>query len=352
MLFVLAAACVQPPAPVWRDLALDDPAVTPYDPAAFVLRQPISADAAIDPRSADVIRRLDQNTEEGFVTLDDGQDNPSVYVVSDADPWYEVRTPWMDVVRFRVPEHAVNGGGADAPLELLDPLHPDLGPFVELRLWRASLRHTRQVVTAQGGGLVRYNNDGLLHDGASSVAQPFAGVGTGSGLSYLAGLIRPEEVEAGEIAHALRLAWSCRDMNSEVRLPALRTDQPHPACSARPSATPGSEKVAMGTRLQLDPAVDCEVRTVPGRGADSTEARFLRIVCRTLQEYGAVVLDGTVAGGLVVALEAGATADWGRLIGAKENGSYGYILRDQGSPDGGRGPQDGVPWARMRVLAP
>ena len=59
------------------------------------------------------------------------------------------------------------------------------------------------------------------------VLDPFLGAGTGSGLSILAGLIRPREVANGEIRHAIRFAYSNIDfIRGAYRAPATKTDQP------------------------------------------------------------------------------------------------------------------------------
>jgi hypothetical protein len=72
-----------------------------------------------------------------------------------------------------------------------------------------------------------------------------------------------------------------------------------------------------------------------------------------MQDYGMVMLDGTGPGGLVIYMENELTADWAPKIGLELYDSYSYIVRDQTTPDDGlaRGPTDGIPWDRMRVLA-
>jgi hypothetical protein len=105
-------------------------------------------------------------------------------------------------------------------------------------------------------------------------------------------------------------------------------------------------------RLQLDAAVDCNARTVPGKAEASKETRFLRIICRALQEYGMIMVDGTTPQGLLLMMEGNATAGWQAIAGDRHYGSYGYIIRDQDTPSDGlsRGPSDGIPWHKLRVL--
>lgn len=330
----------------------------PYDPQALFNR-PIPAGAALDPRSDSVIAEVAGNLRSqkfGFVS--EGE-TPPVYEVGPGDPFYDVRVDGR-LERFRVPVGATVGGGADHPLILLDPNHPEHGRNVELRLWQASINHGARTLSSRGQGLFHYNNDGarLNPDASISQSRPFRGGGTGSGLSYLAGLIRPEEVRAGEIRHALRFAYACNDSSDRFRAPATRTDQPHAGCNGDPSATPAARKMDMGMRLQLDPAVDCEARTVPmqpGSVAGSpAETRFLRIVCRALQTYGMIMMDGTSADGLGIYLEGEPTARWSEEIGSQRFGSYGWIGRDAATPDDGlaRDANSGIPWHRMRVVGP
>ena len=156
---------------------------------------------------------------------------------------------------------------------LLDPSHPDFGRHTELRLYQAGVDHARRLLTASG--LFHYNNNGrrLNPDGSRSVSVPFAGQGTGAGLSVLAGLIRPAEVRAGRIRHALRS--STRRATSPPG--SGPRDQDRPAQRHHHPQSPDGD--GHGHEAQLDPSVDCESRTVPGKSDGSRETR-LRMICR------------------------------------------------------------------------
>lgn len=322
-------------------------AVVPYDPA-FAFKQPIPDSPALDSRSEAIVRRLSENRRSGALFLASRSEVPTVYRVRRGDPFYRV-TVGGGSARFRVPPDARQGDGSDAPLVLLDPDHPDHGRATELRLWRASIDHAEGSLTAEGAGLLHYNNDGarLNPDGSRSLAVPFRGQGTGSGLSILAGLIRPEEVRAGTIRHALRFAYSSPDFTSDFRPPAVKTDQPKDTTTRDPASA-----MDMGMRLQLDPAVDCEERTVPGAPEGGRETQLLRMICRALQDYGMIAVDGTVDEGLVLMMEHSATARWPEIVGEERFGSYSWIVRDEASGRDGlrRDDTSGIPWSRMRVL--
>jgi hypothetical protein len=318
----------------------------PYDPS-FAFKQRIPTGAALDPRSAAIVGQLDRNHRTGKVFLD-ARGGPPVYVAARSDPFYAVEVGGV-AQRFRVPADARPGGGADHPLVILDPNHPDYGRQTELRLFKASVDHDGRELRAEGAGLFRYNNDGrrLNPDGSRSVSVPFAGQGTGSGLSVLAGLVRASEVRAGRIRHALRFSYSARDFSDRFRAPAVKTDQPK-GTTTRNSRT----AMDMGMRLQLDPSVDCDRRTVPGESDRSPETRLLRMICRALQEYGMIAVDGTGDRGLILMMENTRTGGWDRLIGPARFGTYSHLIRNEDSTRDGleRGPTAGIPWDRFRVL--
>ncbi|MFN8108255.1 MAG: hypothetical protein U0Y82_00130 [Thermoleophilia bacterium] len=77
--------------------------------------------------------------------------------------------------------------------------------------------------------------------------QPFLGWGTGSGLDITTGLIRPDEVRAGEIRHAIVLGVQQPRLLNTFRAPATRTDQPNGTTTRNPATA-----MEMGMRLQLD----------------------------------------------------------------------------------------------------
>ena len=317
----------------------------PYDPG-FAFNQPIPAGVPSDARSDAIVFQLDANTTVSKVALSASGEVPPVYVASPGDPLLAVSVGGQ-ATRFRVPAGAVAGGGSDRPMVILDPSHPDFGADTELRLWQASV--SAAGLSASGAGLFHYNGDGavLNPNGTRSLGLPFRGSGTGSGLSILAGLIRPADVRAGAIEHALRFSYSARDFSSRFRAPASKSDQPNGTTTRDPATA-----MDMGMRLQLDPAVDCASRTVPGRASTGPETRFLRMVCTALQRYGMIAVDGTSDRGLLLQMENQETAPWTSLVGATVSNSYGYLLREAGSPSDGltRNDTSGIPWNRLRVL--
>ena len=249
--------------------------VDPYSPD-FAFNKPVPANAQVDPRSAAIVSQVVENANMSKVNLSDDGEVPPVYVAKPTDPLYSVNVGGRQT-RFRVPPQAVAGGGSDSPLVILDPSHPDFGRDTELRLWQASIGSG--TLSASGAGLFHYNNDGatLNPDGSQSVSVPFAGGGTGSGLSILAGLIRPAQVQSGAIRHALRFAYSAADFTSKFRSPrSARTSR-----RARPRATP-RRRWTWGCAFSSTPrstATRARFRVAPGSRRRSCARSATR--CRT-----------------------------------------------------------------------
>lgn len=327
----------------------------PYDPG-FAVNRPIPDGVASDPCSDAIVAQLALNVSQTKVAVATHGEVPGLYTVSEDDPLYDVDAgESLSGIQFRVPPEAQSGGGSDDPITILDPLSPEFGPFTELRMWEVDIDHDAMTLTASAAGLFHYNNDGALlnPDDSPSLARPFMGWGTGSGLSYYAGLVHHAEVDQDVIPHAIRFSYSCAHSSDQFRAPATKTDQPHPICGG--NINPDADfAMDMGMRLQLDPAVDCDARTTPAPdGSDGVkETRFLRMFCRALQDYGMIMLDGTGPGGLVIYMENDLTAGWIERIGLEQWDSHSYIVRDQTTPDDGfaRGPSDGIPWGQLRVL--
>ncbi len=330
-----------PASPAQEALAATDPAAQPYrfgGAYAGALNEPIPAGTALDPRSGTIADEMVASMRRARVRLQQEDGVPGVWVAGPQDPFFTVRANG-ETLRWRVPAGVTPGGSLadDAPVVILDPNHPDYGPESELRLFRAQIDRTARTITAEGHG--------VFHYGRTSDGRAVQGWGTGWGLSW-AGLVRGGEVRAGEIRHALRM--TAPGISARWRAPAIKSDQA------------GAEPMEMGMRLQLDPAVDCDTRTVPGRSASGPETRLLRMVCRALQRYGAVVTDGSGMSDLYAVLmeldtKAGGTADWSAIAGSPPNGLWGNVIRDENADATGdgidRSASDGIPWARMRVLA-
>lgn len=99
----------------------------------------------------------------------------------------------------------------------------------------------------------------------------------GGGMPLIAGIIRPEEIEAGEIRHALLCA-------TPVNRKSARYGGPRELCSPPASRTDGygygDDYIPEGARIQLDPSLDLDSL---GLSLGS------KTVARAMQKYGMIV---------------------------------------------------------------
>jgi hypothetical protein len=310
---------------------------------AGTFNQAIPANAPIDPLSGAFIAQMIDSMRQTRVQLNNSDGAAGVWVAGGGDPvWTVTSATGQRTIRFPMPAQARPAPGSDAPLLVYAPSGSAFGPFTELRAWRAGVDPTRHVIHT--------TEYGLFHYGRNSGGGPFYGNGTGYGLSW-GGLIRAWEVRTGSIDHALRAS---APINTRYfRAPAIRSD------CIRSADNPCSGLVAEGLRLQLSPAVDCATRTVPFADPDGRDTRFLREVCRALQVYGMIIVDGSGDPNLYGLFmeqgsDTGGTANWDAILNRPPGGLWGNIIRDVNASATGDGVQrdasTGIPWNEMRVL--
>jgi hypothetical protein len=261
----------------------------PYTPTS-PWNTPIPTDAAVDPRSEAMVATIAVSSN-GKLRSDPDQYAYPVYFASSATPRTTLScTGVVSVLHADGTRTVVSGGvlpdvpipagaapsaGTDAQVIIIDETTGD-----EYDIWRYTPPSRCENVTHYVAGVHR-----------SGVEPRYAS--RGAGVPYLAGLVRPWEIEGGRIAHALAFGYP---MNRAVRCvwPASKTD----GASETPDAIPE------GARLRLDPALDLE--QIPGLDAAG------RVIARALQEYGAFVIDNSGSNKLYV--EDNLTAAWGDRI--------------------------------------
>jgi hypothetical protein len=117
--------------------------------------------------------------------------------------------------------------------------------------------------------------------------------GRGGGTTYLAGLIRPWEIQQGHIDHAI--AWASSGPSPDCRYPAAKSDG---GGFGGISGTDYPE----GARIQLDPTLtDTDFTTMGLSAAGKT-------IAKALQQYGAYVIDNS--GSTKLYVEYQGTANW------------------------------------------
>jgi hypothetical protein len=165
--------------------------------------------------------------------------------------------PWgtcdLEKAPVPIPDAARPAPGTDAAMVVVDHATDSAYEF-----WQAK-RAGDGSWTAGWGSRTRLSGDGRRGE-------------TGAGTSLLAGLVRTDEIRTGRIDHAIRVssAYTCR---TGVVYPAVKTD----GRDTRRDCLP------MGTRLQLDPALN--LAQLPGLSPAE------RAVGAAMQRYGAYVLN-------------------------------------------------------------
>lgn len=253
---------------------------------------PIGASPDVDPRSGLLASSL-----TGTLTSDPGQYTYPVYEVVPSTPTTPVvvtgrysnvtgpstiSTARVGTVSVPIPAGAAPALGGDSQIVVHDATTGD-----EWGFWEAS---------QQSDGSWRATNG--YHYNTSWSGVPPAGFGSrGAGVPYLAGLIRPCEIAAGVIEHAVAFAYP--SPSSSFVYPATKSD----GTSTAPNALPE------GSHLQLDPSL--------------TAASLARLGCtgqcltiaRAMQQYGMYLIDAS--GRPKVIAEYGGTANWNGLVTAQ-----------------------------------
>jgi hypothetical protein len=138
---------------------------------------------------------------------------------------------------------------------------------------------------------------------------------TASGLPLLGGLIRPDEIRAGHIDHALAFGVP-RVAADKIVAPATRTD-----------GTTEVGGIPMGTRFRLDPKLDIDKLGLP---------YVTTVIAKAAQRYGMVVRDTSGAVAFYGELTRGRKSPWPAILGGQ---TPSQLLAD-------------FPYDRLQVVAP
>jgi hypothetical protein len=284
-----------------REPARDDGAAqaAPGCPRPYADSSPWNTPVGAD---TDVVQDAQRHVAkiEGPLTSDPTQYTYPVYAVSSKDPempvhfsglFSDVRSetelvrtgpssPGPKSVQVPIGPSMEAAAGSDAQIVIVNPDTGDEWGFWQLDkdeagTWRASNGYH---YNTRWSGVPPISTDG----------EPFGS--RGAGVPYLAGLVRPCEIERGRIDHALAFAYSFP--SSEYVYPATKSDG---------ASAPG-ESLPEGTRLQLDPGLsDGELAQ---RGCNDA----CLTIAEALRRYGMYVVDNS--GSSKVILEYEDTAGW------------------------------------------
>lgn len=159
-----------------------------------------------------------------------------------------------------IPVHAQAADGTDAEMTIYQPSSDTVWEF-----WRAR-KHDGAWQACWGGRMERASHsDGVFaqHYGTTATSLPFIG-----------GQITAEELQRGEIRHAIGIALVDAEHHAIKSWPAHRSDGYNPKRVAN--------RIPEGLRLRLDPAVDVERLKLHPVAAT---------IARAAQKYGFVVWD-------------------------------------------------------------
>jgi hypothetical protein len=250
-----------------------------FSPASF-WNEPPPADASLAPNSAAMMgafsEKIVKEEEAGTPTAINttsysvpiytvSADEPMVRVTLDhAQPPPALQAAWDAVP---LPADAQPAAGTDKHLVVWQPSTNRLWEF-----WR--LEQTPTGWQAAWGGAIRNvsSNSGVYGRKAWPGASPYWGA-SASSLSVAGGLITLEDLELGQINHALAIGIP------EVRAgayasPAQRTD----------GTSTSSLSLPEGARMRLDPSLDLAALRLP---------RLTLMMAEAAQRYGIVVRDHT-----------------------------------------------------------
>jgi hypothetical protein len=256
-------------AAVWRPFNAQSPWNTP-----------IPANPTLDPDSAALIDDFKNSSQYG-IHLDVNIDGYSIPLF-----WADANTPKVTVT-CRTGGHGfvgTNGSNATALVPIPTGAAPDAqsdhhlliidrSNNTEYGMWDAAFANGAW--TCGLGALLNLNGTGVRP--LAIEANPWweAHGARACGFGLVAGLIRPEEIAAGRIDHALVVAYP--HIRAGMYVP--------PASTAQAANGVGAIKtrgIPCGGRIQLDPAIDVDAIAVPAAG---------KAILRALQIYGAYVGD-------------------------------------------------------------
>lgn len=272
-------------------------------PATSVWNQPVGQTAP-HPNSAALSAHLVANARNPNLTLHNFA--VSVAEAHPSDPTYSVpctrygRCTLGAFGAFPIPLTAQADPSADGHLAVYDPRTQR-----EWDLWQGSFG---SAWSASAGAAVSMQGDGTALANTAS--------GNAANFPLLGGLIRPEELLQGEIAHALVFMMPHVSTLGHV-CPATH----HAGDVADPNA------LMEGMRIQLDPSLNVEALPLAG---------WQKTIARALQRYGAYLRDGS--GSLAIL--------------AENPRSRGYDAWAKIGLAGNSASLAALPWNRVRVLQP
>lgn len=229
--------------------------------ASSPFNQKLSEAPEIDPNSDLMLRSfIEAGQNENLITIAIGSWSTTLFYADSSTPKYDVKitadwSPYKKMLNVPIPSNAVPDPSDDGHLTIID-----LSTNYEYDLWQA--KKTNSGWEASWLNRISLNSDGVFEKGTSA---------RGSGFALPAGLIRPEELDAGKIDHALFFTY-----------PFTKANGPVPPATESDGQTKREDAIPEGARLQLDPNLDLDTLNL-------TPAE--KIIAKALQEYGMILGD-------------------------------------------------------------
>ena len=204
-------------------------------------------------------------------------------------------------LQIRIPNGIQNSAGSDGSLIIINT---DTGE--EYGFWQVTTESASQRWKLFSNNEYEVNNGyayRLNYSGYPPSVDPIKAsnerqfLSRGAGVPYFAGLVRPCEIKAGKISHAIAFAYP-RPARDYV-FPATKSDG-YKVSNHQPFDLPE------GSRLQLDPSINL---SDPKNLPDCTNT--CRIIAKAMQEYGLYLID--ISGRPKIIAEDNFTAKWTSL---------------------------------------
>lgn len=245
---------------------------------SFWYRQ-LPASAPLDPNSPAIIRDLWKAGEQQYgapgkpnIAINTHSYTPTVHVATNADPvvsfkWDNCQGLWSDnglyatqLAAVHLPVDARPAQGSDGEMVVYNR---DTDTYTEL--WRARKDASGQWWSCWGGTRSNASSwDGIWTGGFGTTA---------TGLPFLGGLLRADELAKGEINHVVGLAVPFAAWAPATSWPAQRSDGQN---------GPGFQVLRQGQMVRLPATLDLDAMKL---------SPSARAVAKAVQKYGAVIWD-------------------------------------------------------------
>jgi hypothetical protein len=311
----------------------------PYSDAS-PFNQPIPDNPQLLPGSAAIVKRFrgwNQLSAAWVGTAGTSDDywHPTYYA-QESDPHYTIHCTVyacrdIEGMQIRIPRAARAAGGSDAHMTVVDQRSDWEYDFWEVRT--NPLPSSGGTIAVGGGGRTRIGSADANGLGSNANAAQWG---------LLAGIIRAQELESGQINHALTFVTRC-DNNTHV-YPARGLGRPCSAVGESNATAP-----PMGARFQL---------AMSATAIDALEVpRWKKTILHAMARYGMYLGD---TGGGFLSFESGSTYTSFGYRDAMETfaqqhlgeGGISTSVGDDGKRDYVFDLASGVPWVRLRVIAP